>query len=70
MTPKSPSEINRLAKKQKPQPRYVCAEAYAPAVVELRKKNFTWKEVQEWLAGYGVQFSLNQLRNVAKNYKK
>lgn len=64
---KSIAELVKLAKKEKATPEYRFAAAYLPVVKVLRDtKDWTWTEIQEWLAKRGEIVSKQSLYHAYK----
>lgn len=56
-----PEELAALVKQVPDAPRYLCASDYGETAEALRQKGYTWKEVRDWLAGHGADFTMQAI---------
>jgi hypothetical protein len=57
----APEELALMAGSVPDAPRYLCASDYGESAEALRRKGYTWKEVQGWLSKHGADFSIQAL---------
>lgn len=62
----TPRQLLRQAEREEQKLRPRLLGDYKESIQALRGKDFTWKEIGEWLAARGMSYSLNQIRNVTK----
>lgn len=56
-----PTAMAEAAQREPHKPKFVAASDYADTVHALRAKGFTWREVTEWMAARGAQFSMQAI---------
>lgn len=62
----TPAALMKLAKREEPKPKYRDLKQYRAAILALRDKGFTWREVRDWFSSNGLNYSMGQIFNVAK----
>lgn len=65
------NDVLFAAQSEDRKPRYVLCSDYIDSILVLRDhKNFTWKEIADWLEGVGAPFSIASITSAYRNYRR